>query len=121
MEASIIQTSTAFSFLLTSLLIEDHARTQHDVFGAGCSQRRTPGWICNVAGVALGLAIVGLIAAIGVAEIIQASDILYEALRWAGVAFLMYLAWEGWWAWEPVVRPSGDHSTYFVRGLLAIC
>ena len=32
----------------------------------------------------------------GVAELIQASNLLYETLRWAGVLFLLFLAFEGW-------------------------
>ena len=38
----------------------------------------------------------GIVAAFGVAELVQASPLLYEGLRWAGVLFLLYLAWEGW-------------------------
>lgn len=44
----------------------------------------------------MGLAIVGFIAAIGVAEAVQSSPLFYETLRSAGAAFLLYLAWEGW-------------------------
>ncbi|MBI3701127.1 MAG: LysE family translocator [Afipia sp.] len=49
-----------------------------------------------VAGVALGLALSGFAAALGLAAIIDNSRILYEALRWGGVAYLLWLAWEGW-------------------------
>ena len=71
----------------------------------------------TVAGVALGLGIVGLVAAFGVAEIIHASTLLYEGLRWAGVLFLLYLAWGGWTAGTDVVAASRDHGRYFLRGL----
>ena len=70
-------------------------------------------------GIALGLAVVGMIAALGVAELIQASDMLYEGLRWAGVLFLFYLAWEGWTTGTDVVSSSGiSHGKYFARGLV---
>ncbi len=50
-----------------------------------------------------GLAIIGVVAAFGVAELVQSSRLLYEGLRWAGVAFLLYLAWEGWTGGTDVV------------------
>src|SRR5690606_35053507 len=72
-----------------------------------------------VAGVGLGLAIVGVVAALGVAEIIQASTLAYEGLRWAGVLFLLYLAWEGWRGGGEVVNAAADgNHRYFLRGLL---
>jgi threonine/homoserine/homoserine lactone efflux protein len=52
--------------------------------------------LAAVAGVALGLAIYGLIAALGLTAIIEQSHLLYEALRWGGVAYLFWLAWDAW-------------------------
>ena len=48
------------------------------------------------AGVAFGLLIVGLGAALGLAAVISNSRWLYEALRWGGALYLLWLAWEGW-------------------------
>jgi threonine/homoserine/homoserine lactone efflux protein len=78
------------------------------------------GWragFATVAGVALGLAIVGLIAAFGVAALIQSSDALYEALRWAGVIYLLWLAYEGWRGGEADEGPPSDRRS-FRRGLI---
>jgi threonine/homoserine/homoserine lactone efflux protein len=61
--------------------------------------------IAAVAGVAIGLAIYGLVAALGLAAIIEQSRLLYEALRWAGVAYLLWLAWESW-AVESEIAPE---------------
>ena len=73
----------------------------------------------TVSGVAIGLAIVGAIAAIGVAELIQASTLLYEVLRWAGVLFLLYLAWDGWTTPSTSSASSGvAKGRYFLRGLI---
>ena len=47
-------------------------------------------------GIALGLLLVGVAAALGLTAIIAASRWLYEALRWAGALYLLWLAWEGW-------------------------
>jgi threonine/homoserine/homoserine lactone efflux protein len=78
------------------------------------------GWragFATVAGVALGLAVIGLIAALGVAAIIQSSDTLYDILRWAGVFYLLWLAYEGWWGGAAQDEAPTD-SGYFLRGLV---
>lgn len=73
----------------------------------------------TVAGIALGLAIIGLIAAFGLSGLIQASPLAYEVLRWCGVAFLFYLAWEGWNGGTDVVSGRGEgQGRYFLRGLI---
>ncbi|MGL4311232.1 MAG: LysE family translocator [Paracoccaceae bacterium] len=74
-----------------------------------------------VAGVALGLAVVGVAAALGLTAVVQASPAVYQALRWGGAAYLLWLAWDGW-------RGAGDgaehaargssHTTFFRRGLV---
>ncbi len=63
-----------------------------------------------VAGVALGLAVLGLLAAAGLATLIGASPVAYQVLRWAGVAYLLWLAWQGW-------RGSGDADAETDAGL----
>jgi threonine/homoserine/homoserine lactone efflux protein len=73
-------------------------------------------------GVALGLLIVGLAAALGLAAVIANSRPLYEALRWAGVLYLLWLAWEAWRPEEDTLPgmtgvAPGD-SRYFQRGLV---
>ena len=45
------------------------------------------------AGICLGAWIWGIAAAAGVAALFVASQVAYQVLRWAGVAFLLYLAW----------------------------
>lgn len=75
--------------------------------------------IATVSGIALGLAIIGLVAALGVAELIHASKVLYEVLRWSGVIFMLYLAWEGWTKGTDVVSSAVvDRGRYFSRGLI---
>jgi threonine/homoserine/homoserine lactone efflux protein len=81
------------------------------------SEGRRAGF-ATVAGVAMGLAVIGVVAAFGLAEIIQASDFLYNLLRWAGVLFLLYLAWDGWRLQGHAAAESREaHSRYFARGL----
>lgn len=52
--------------------------------------------LAAVAGIALGLSVYGIAAAFGLAALIDNSPLLYEALRWAGVVYLLWLAWDGW-------------------------
>jgi threonine/homoserine/homoserine lactone efflux protein len=62
-----------------------------------------------------------LLAVFGVAELIAAAPFVYGALRWAGVLYLLYLAWE---AWRGAVETSPgqardvDHKPFW-RGLIA--
>lgn len=82
------------------------------------SEGRKPGFAA-VAGVTLGLAIIGAAAALGVAELIEEAPFLYEGLRWGGVTFLFWLAWDGWREAASTVPPTGQSSArYFRRGLV---
>ena len=75
----------------------------------------------TVAGVALGLTLVGLAAALGLAAVISASPMLYQALRIGGVIYMLWLAWDAWRdADEPVqmVNSGIPAAVYFRRGLV---
>jgi len=50
----------------------------------------------TVLGVTLGLLIIGLAAAAGLATLISKSTLLYEGLRYSGVLYLLYLALSEW-------------------------
>lgn len=78
---------------------------------------RTAG-LSAVAGVALGLLVMGATSALGLAALISQSPPLYEILRWGGVAYLLWLAWEGWndgGKAGPDAEPSDDHDLRFFR------
>lgn len=106
-------------FLIAALLIELTPGPNMTYLAlVSASDGRRAGF-ATVAGITLGLATIGLIAALGVTELIQRSAALYELLRWAGVLFLLYLAWEGWVSGTDVVtQPSAGTGRYFVRGLI---
>lgn len=75
--------------------------------------------LAAVAGVALGLLTVGLLAAFGLAALIAASPVLFQALRWAGVAYLLWLAWDAWREETPEDSEFADDAArYFRRGLI---
>jgi threonine/homoserine/homoserine lactone efflux protein len=75
-------------------------------------------------GISLGLLIVGVGAALGLAALISSSRLLYEALRWGGIAYLLWLAWDGWREATETSPASTDgdgdgfEASVFTRGLL---
>jgi len=111
---------TYAAFFVASLLIELTPGPNMAYLAVlSASRGRRAGYIATL-GTGLGLAIVGLAAALGLAAVIANSHFLYEALRWAGVGYLLWLAWEGWQheADFSPQRSAGDDSTYFRRGLI---
>ena len=108
-------------FLLASLLVElTPGPNMAWLAIVGVSQGRSRGFAA-VAGVALGLAVVGALAAIGLGGVISASPLLYGLLRWAGILWLLWLAWDGWReASEDLEEvPTGwGLGRYFRRGLV---
>ena len=117
-----ISLETLSAFALTSLVIEltpGPNMAYLAVLSVGHGRRVG---VAATLGVALGLLIVGVGAALGLAALISSSSLLYEALRWAGFAYLMWLAWEGWQdatetspARSQIDEPD---SAFFKRGLI---
>ncbi len=108
---------SAAAFALASLLIEltPGPNMTWLVLVAAEEGRRKA--LPAVAGVALGLSIVGTVSAVGVAEIVRSSTLAYETLRWSGIAFLLWLAFD---AWRGVGgEEAGEGRNYFLRGLLS--
>lgn len=64
------------------------------------SQGRTAG-LAAVAGITLGLTLWMVAAAFGLTEVVLLWPALYQTIRWAGVGFLLWLAWDAW-------RSTGD-------------
>jgi threonine/homoserine/homoserine lactone efflux protein len=71
-----------------------------------------------VAGICLGLTGIGILAAFGLAAFLDRVPLAYEALRYLGAAFMLYLAWEGWRG----AAGEEDHSLTargaFIRALI---
>ena len=83
-------------FLVAVLLLELTPGPNMGYLATLSLQRGWQAGLAVVVGVAAGLAVHAVLAALGVGSLIAASPRLYEILRWAGVLFLVYLAWEGW-------------------------
>jgi threonine/homoserine/homoserine lactone efflux protein len=76
--------------------------------------------LATVAGITLGLSVYFVATLLGLAEATLRWPWIYETLRWAGVAYLVWLAWDAWQA--PGPETEGDAfagaGRLFVRGLL---
>ena len=118
-----IAPSTLLAFALTCAIIEITPGPNMAWLAALSLSR---GWrigLTAVAGVALGLSAYGIAAALGVAAIIGNSTFLYEALRWGGVAYLLWLAWDAWstadgLAPDHAVVDDHERASAFRRGLI---
>jgi threonine/homoserine/homoserine lactone efflux protein len=83
-------------FLLTSLLIELTPGPNMAWLAAlALSKGRRPALIA-VAGVATGLALLGVLAALGLGAVVAASPWLYQTIRAFGFLYLLWLAWTTW-------------------------
>ncbi len=83
------------------------------------SEGRRAGFAAT-AGVALGLLLIGLASALGLAALVMAWPLAYETLRWCGVGYLLWLAWDGWRdaAADHPDDGSASYAVFFQRGLV---
>jgi len=81
-----------------------------------------------VVGVAAGLSVHAIVAALGLGALIANAPSVYEVLRWLGVAYILFLAWEGWQpdrvnaSVQPGVAPGpagGASGALFWRGFFS--
>jgi RhtB (resistance to homoserine/threonine) family protein len=88
--------SPLLAFALTALVIEITPGPNMTYLAALSLSRGMRTGFAAVAGIALGLMTYGVIAAFGLAAAIDHSPWLYGLLRWGGVAYLLWLAWDAW-------------------------
>ncbi len=116
-----VELSALFPFLIAILLVEATPGPNMGYLAAlSASEGRAAGFRA-VLGVTLGLSVYMLASVVGIAEIVARIPPLYAALRWAGVLFLLYLAWE---AWQDAAETSPSKSedgfaSPFWRGFMA--
>lgn len=110
------------SFLLTCLIIEITPGPNMAYLAVlSAAHGRRAGFAATL-GIAAGLLIVGIAAALGVAAVISGSPLAYQVLRWGGVLYLLWLAWDGWRD-DPETSPgrvdaAAQHVKFFRRGLV---
>jgi threonine/homoserine/homoserine lactone efflux protein len=108
-------------FLWTSVLIELTPGPNMTTLAILAARHGRRAGFAAVTGVALGLLLVGLAAALGLATLLANAPVLYQTLRWAGVCYLLYLAWEGWHGVSDIARQSSAPATdltFFTQGLM---
>lgn len=113
---------TLATFALTSLLIELTPGPNMAYLAVLSASSGRRAGIAAVMGVALGLALLGYATAFGMAALLASSPAAYQGLRWAGVAYMLWLAWETWREGSDIAAaPSsldGQAAAYFTRGLV---
>ena len=114
--------TSLLAFVLTCFIIEITPGPNMAYLAALSLSQGTRAGLAAVAGIALGLAIYGVAASLGLSAIIDNSAFLYETLRWGGVAYLLWLAWEAWAAEHEISPETVDGGinpwTAFRRGLI---
>lgn len=109
------------AFIVASFIIELTPGPNMAYLAMLSIERGRAAGLWAVAGVASGLALLGAIAGIGAGSLIAQNSIAYEAVRWAGVAYLLWLAFD---TWRTARRPlaageAGDSARHsYLRGLL---
>jgi threonine/homoserine/homoserine lactone efflux protein len=107
-------------FVLTVFLLELTPGPNMAYLAALSLARGRVAGLIATAGIALGLATHAVLVALGAGAAIQNYPALYESLRWAGIAYLLFLAWEGW---QPVPETSSKGplvpGSLFWRGFLS--
>ena len=111
------------AFALTALIIEITPGPNMTYLAALSLSSGMRAGFAAVAGIAIGLMTYGIVAALGLAAVIDSSPLLYGILRWGGVAYLLWLAWEAWSS-ERETSPDATDGTddepwiAFRRGLI---
>ena len=105
-----------WEFVLTAIVAE---LTPGPNMGYLVALSLAKGWragMAAVAGVALGLALLGLLTALGFAFVSAQFPLAASGLRWAGVGYLLWLAFDAWR--EPPADAGENLALSFRRGLL---
>jgi threonine/homoserine/homoserine lactone efflux protein len=109
-------------FLITTFLIE---LTPGPNMAWLALTSATHGWragLAAVAGISLGLALMGATSAFGLAALVTRSPYVFSILRYAGVAYLLWLAWQAWVGEKEIPPGTTTHNAqlaaWFKHGLL---
>ncbi len=105
-------------FLLAVALIELTPGPNVGYLAVVASQSGRTAGMATVAGITLGLTLYLLASVFGLSEAAMRWPWIYQTLRWAGVAYLLWLAVDTWFGASPEASPPPDHRSLFLRGLL---
>lgn len=111
------------TFLLAVLLLELTPGPNMTYLATLAVSRGRGAGLIATAGVACGLAVHAMVAGLGAGLLIQQYPMLYDVLRWIGVGYLLYLAWEGWRTEKEISPERADLAVLagplFLRGFLS--
>lgn len=108
-------------FLLTTLLIELTPGPNMAWLALTSASHGRRSGFAAVAGIALGLALLAAASAVGLAELATRSPVVFGLLRYAGVAYLLWLAWKAWTGEDelsPDIANQDALGAWFRHGLL---
>lgn len=108
-------------FLLTTLLIELTPGPNMAWLALTSASHGRRSGFAAVAGIALGLALLAGASAVGLAELATRSPFVFGLLRYAGVAYLLWLAWKAWTGEDelsPDIANQNAFGAWFRHGLL---
>ena len=107
-------------FILTVLLLELTPGPNMAYLATLAVERGRRAGLLATVGVAAGLSVHAVVAALGLGVLIREAPPVYDLLRWIGVGYLLYLAWETWRAGATGkdLAPSAPGSLFW-RGFLS--
>jgi threonine/homoserine/homoserine lactone efflux protein len=105
-----------WEFVVAAILVEMTPGPNMGYLAALALARGRSAGLAAVAGIALGLALLGSAAAIGAGTLLSAIPGAGPALRWLGITYLFWLAYDMWRGDDGF--SSGDIRLSFRRGLI---
>lgn len=112
--------ANVLEFVLTVLLLELTPGPNMAYLAALTLDRGRRAGLLATAGVAVGLSVHALVAALGLGVVISKVPIIYDLFRWTGVAYILFMAWEAWQADNGRPGLTGSASSpLFWRGFLS--
>jgi threonine/homoserine/homoserine lactone efflux protein len=101
-------TAVTLAFLLTSLVVVATPGTGALYTVATGLSHGTRASVLASLGCTIGIVPAMLAAVTGLAAILHSSAIAFQTIKWAGVAYLLYLAWVTWRDKSELVASTGD-------------
>jgi threonine/homoserine/homoserine lactone efflux protein len=117
-----LATPSLISFIITCIVIESTPGVNMSYLAILSVTNGRKAGFAATAGVAIGLFIVGIATAFGVAALIENSSLIYQALRISGIFYLLWLAYDTWKTKiilsENEIQNLIYHAKFFKRGLI---
>jgi threonine/homoserine/homoserine lactone efflux protein len=111
-----------YKFILAVLLVELTPGPNMAYLATLALARGRAAGLMATLGVALGLSVHAVVTSFGAGELLLLYPWLYEILRWTGIGYFFFLAWDGWRTSEnspsrAELEPA--RGSLFLRGFLA--